>query len=221
MVLDDYNIIFNLIQRKHQLHLLICIKTNRVLAASNWSQTIRSLEPLPNTHAWYSTLPILQFPKAMNLNLPFDHVYDVVSQKLYKKELEEHEIMHYLLISEKSSVLDFLHKKITALRVNLLPSLAYQNIIDDAKYKEAVDYISGKSHSEHPYLESYAKIMSLTKQEAANTIIAKQNISNSSLVQTEEVRLEYTKRVLEAEDLISLNATLDNLNKQLSVYGAF
>ena len=220
MVLDDYSIIFNPISKKHQIHALLCSKSNRIITISNWSKTIQCLNSTANTHVWYN-LNIKKIPKIINLNLPFECVYDLVIGTFNKIVIDEDDILPYLLLSEKSSVFDFMHKRISIMRLRHSSFLPNQQEIYKQKYKDALNIMEGKTSREQCYVKKYAVLMNIDETTAAKQIIDKHNLNNSFMEFTEDLRMRYTKSIIETENLFSLNLLYDNMHKELAVYGRF
>jgi hypothetical protein len=219
MVLDEYSIIFNIIYRKKALHSLICVKTNRLICFSNWKQTIGSLQE-NNTHAWYNMNLSQKIPKEINLNLSFDYVYDSISQNFVKKEIEDSELMPYLIISEKSSAFDFLNRNICKMRYGSISQLPHQTEIYKKKYNEAVAFIDS-DFSVSRYLKSYSDIKGIDMRQAAKLIIEKHELYNAVLENSEHIRLKYTELIRNSNSLEELNLVYDNMNKEINVYGKF
>jgi hypothetical protein len=223
-VLDSYRLIFNVISLSAKnTHAVLAADTGRLICFTNWMQTAKAMETVPNTRVWYFMNAAKVIPKSINLNLPFEYVFDTLTGVFLKKPLEEELLSKHLLLSEKSAVYDIIHRNINQERQHIRANLSGQELIYQRKVEESKDILSGSQMNlqNHPYMCAYCEIEGIEPTMAAQRVLDKNMFSQARLVETETLRMKYTRSVRTCSDLLQLNAILDEFNRESSIYGRF
>lgn len=222
-LLDSYRVIFNVITLKAKnLHAALCKETGRIVCFTNWMQTAKALESDTSLQIWYFIKGTKLIPNNINLNIPFELTFDRIAGSFFLKELTEEEVRKYLITSEKSAVLDIMHRTINQERDYIRPNLSLQQNIYDRKYKEALEVLTTEfNRDKHPYIDYESELFNIRPLELAKKILIKHEVNESKILQTEMIRIKYTKLLKECNDLITINKILDEFNRESSIYGRF
>ena len=226
-ILDSYRIILNVISLSAKnTHAVLCVRTGRILSFTNWMQTAKQLESEPNVKVWYYINKAKIIPRGINLNLPFEYAFDAISGAIIKKPITEQEAQQFIVMSEKSAVLDILHRIINSERDHIRSNLSLQDNIYMSKYEEATRVIYNNEMGldvpdEIPYIRMHCDLTGEDVIMVAHKIVDKHNFVESRMYHTEMVRMKYTKAIRECDDLASVNLLLDELNRETSIYGRF
>jgi hypothetical protein len=219
---SEYRILFNVVSlnSKHT-HAVFEVGTGRLLCLTNWLETAKAMESEDNTRVWYFINNSKKLPKIINVNLPFEYVFDNITSSFYKKDIPEEETQKYLTLSEKSAVYDILHRILNRERKHIQPALAMQEIVYAMKLKEAYELISGETYhpDAHPYVRDYSSLKNISPFEAAQRIINKDKLQKSRLVETESIRMKYISLLKSCTDLIQVNELHDEMVRETSIYG--
>jgi hypothetical protein len=223
-VLDSYRLIFNVISLSAKnTHAVLAADTGRLICFTNWMQTAKAMETEPNTRVWYFINTAKVIPKSINLNLPFEYVFDAITGAFLKKQLDEDLVARYLVLSEKSAVYDNIHRTINQEREHINASLVGQAYIYQCKVEEAKDILSGNSvdSQSHPYLYDYCQLEGISSEDAARLVLDKNMFVQARLLETESIRMKYMRAVRMCGELLELNQLLDEFNREACIYGRF
>ena len=221
---SDYRILFNVVSlsSKHT-HAVLEVETGRLICLTNWLETAKAMESEDNTRVWYFINNTNKLPKAVNVNLPFEYVFDNITSSFYKKDIiEEQQVQKYLTLSEKSAVYDILHRILNRERTHIRPALALQETVYKLKLEEACAIISGETYdaNTYPYIREYSCLTNISPMQAAQRIINKDKLQKSRLVETESIRMKYISLLKSCKDLSKINDLHDEMVRETSIYGA-
>ena len=115
-----------------------------------------------------------------------------------------------------------MHRSINQERDYIRPNLSLQYQIYDIKYKEALEVITtGFNKNKHAYIDYESELFGVDPSTLAKKILLKHEISESMILQTEKLRIKYTKLLKECNDLVTVNKLLDEFNRESGIYGRF
>jgi hypothetical protein len=179
------------------MHAVICEITGRFLCISNYVNTVNQLSKIPNTHVWYNLKHVV--PKYINLNKPFNYVYDGISNSFKVRMVEQHseEYDKYYMFGERAAAIDVLN-----ITVNSQISLIERNLIDLDQYNEASQ-------------------CDLTEDKDACYIVNSYKLTRARVKQLTEFRIRYSDIFLNVDNLQNLNNMFDECNREMHVYGNF
>lgn len=226
-ILDSYRIIHNVISLKAKnTHAVFCQETGRCLSFTNLDHTIKQMECEQNVRVWHYFNKTNMFPMGINLNLPFEFVFDPIGGNLIKKPLTENEVRKYLVLSEKSAAYDVIGRAITRERNHIRGNIPLQGIVHSKKYDEAVSIQQALScghdlpSSERiPYIMAEADLTGEDLSQIANKIIQKRKFQESRIFNTEVLRMKYVKQLRTCSDVVEINYILDEFKREANIYG--
>jgi hypothetical protein len=219
---SGYRLIFNVISLTSKYtHAVLQADTGRIICLTNWLETAKAMESEENTRVWYFINNSRKIPRAINVNIPCEYVFDNITSSFYKKSISDEEIAKCLILSEKSAVFDIIHRTINKERVHIRPALAMQEPIYQLKLEEAKDLLSGNTFdpSRHPYTHNYALLKSITPIVAAQRIINKNNFAKARLFETEVLRMKYVTMLKSCKDLLQINEICNEFSRETNIYG--
>jgi hypothetical protein len=222
-LLDDYRVIFNLISLKAKnLHAVLCKETGRIVCFTNWFQTAKEIECDPSLRAWYFINHTKLIPSNVNLNTPYEVVFDNITGAFFVKEITQEEVNRFIVISEKAAVLDTIHRTISEEHDYIRSDLSLQEHVYQKKYEEALEVISGGFDREkHIYICFESNEKNINPVKLARAIIDKRNFAESKLFHMEQLRVKYTNMLKQCNNLLKVNEILDEFNRESSIYGRF
>lgn len=222
-LLDNYRVIFNLISLKAKnLHAVMCKETGRIVCFTNWMQTAKAMESHPSLRVWYFINHAKLIPSNVNLNTPYEVVFDAITGAFFVKEITQELVNKFIVFSEKSAVFDIVHRTLNQERDHIRSNLALQEYVYNKKYDEALEVVDvGFDPSNHIYISSEAKEKNIQPLLLANKIIDKRKFAESRILHTEQMRVKYTLLLKECDDLLKINEILDEFNRESSIYGRF
>lgn len=109
------------------------------------------------------------------------------------------------IVSEKMAVLDLIHFWVLTRRQMIIKTNPIQYLILEQKKKEAEQFLLDPSQN-YPYLEQYAEIYNITREEAADRILIQARTQNQILFNTEGLRLKYQKAILDCSTVAEISA---------------
>ena len=209
-----------------RIHSIIDYETNRFLVLSKWASTIIALRSTlnscpkfnikiptaPNFDAancwmytsnnWMSTIVPSQFPVLTNLTV----------DKVYK----------FLLLQRKTNSLDAINDFISIERMSINKDLPYQSFIYQEKYSEAKQIIDNNISTDldmnYPFVSSYAKLRDISLIDAAKDIVFQYKNIIYRNCESEEIRIKYSRLIIEETDLDKFPIIMDEFNKESQVY---
>lgn len=222
-LLDNYRVIFNLISLKAKnLHAVLCKETGRIVCFTNWMQTAKAMESHPSLRVWYFINHAKLIPSNVNLNTPYEIVFDAITGAFFVKEIDQELVNKFIVLSEKSAAFDIIHRTLNQERDHIRSNLTLQEEIYKLKYDEAVDVIdSGFKSAKHIYIYSEAKQKDIEPLLLAHKIVDKRKFVESRILHTEQMRVKYTLLLKQCGDLLKINEILDEFNRESSIYGRF
>ena len=219
---SGYRLIFNVIALNSKFtHAVLEADTGRLLSLTNWLETAKAMESEENTRVWYFINNSRKIPRAINVNIPCQYVFDNITSSFYKKTTSDEDIGRCLIMSEKSAVYDIIHRTINKERVHIRPALAMQESIYQSKVEEAKEILSGVvfNPSKHPYIHNYSSLKQITPVVAAQRIITKNNFAKARLFETEVLRMKYVTMLKKCKDLYKINEIYNEFSREANIYG--
>lgn len=120
------------------------------------------------------------------------------------------ELYYYILMNQKSALLDLLHELIDYYR-NLHTKMLYgQDYVYTLKYLEAKEVLERNivedNFMNYPFIKNYSDLKNITLQQAAREVMLQNEIERGFLAESEQLRMKYT-------DIIRKETDIKNLKK--------
>jgi hypothetical protein len=161
---------------------------------------------------------------------PFLYCIDEDNFRIFKspEPLTDNELYYYALISEKIAALDYIILTIANYRRRFFANTIFQNEIYEFKFQEAIEIlklnlneITDDIEFQYPYVCGYAKIEGLDLQTAAKEIKLRYEFVYTKSAVIENLRLKYTKKLIECQDITLIPVIMEEFSCQGSLYGKF
>lgn len=194
------------------LHGLIQPSTGRLMALSTIQDTIMTLAHTDGVFLQKINKPTLGKPALMKkfIGWPwewqFNNVTRVFEHNPRKDQFEEH--YRIRIVTEKAALLDIINNWISNTRHSLGTSLTYQNVVREKKVDEAQRYFSDQTQdvNNFPYLLQNMKVFNLSIVDSANSILNQKEKLDNLLLETENIRLKYSKAARDARSIAEVRA---------------
>jgi hypothetical protein len=138
------------------------------------------------------------------------------------EELTPDQIYYHHLATEKAAAIDKLIGVINDSRRPFVKDLIDQNYIYELKRNEALEFLSLGDESavddRYGFVKDHSEIARCSMFVAAQDIVNKGNHQRLVYRQSEKIRLKYFQAILNASEIVDLNATISDLEKEMQVF---
>lgn len=211
-------------------HALIDVAEKRLLGASYYADTVVTM-----MNCELNTLLVAKFnqirphgkaliPRDFDNRYAWRYVWDDVDRE-YKvdarREYRREDIERYQFVVEKMAAFDMLFEGIQLHRRTFQRDMMFQHVIYDWKVQEAqqVRDCADIDPDTVPSIRDYAEIMGLDLDSAANTVLLQHDIFRSRLLESETLRLKYSKQLQATTSADQLMPIIKEFQKECFAYG--
>lgn len=209
------------------IHILYNYEHRRPVAASYLLSTINSL-----THRHINCYPQFSIDSEKNAQREFklprdwdsrrgwEWQFDIKLQEFIHlpDKLSWKEIADFQLTFEKAACLDKVHTRINNVRRYYVNEINAQHTVYRIKADEAKSFLKNPvdkpSYDDYPFLVSYCKITGVDADLAAREILIQAEFAESRLVETEILRIKYSRAIHSAESVLELRGIINDFYRE-------
>lgn len=210
-----------------QWHLLYETDTGRIISASVWHATMLSMQnfALNTVPLWWMNSGVSKLPREFDTTRPWQCIWDPNTQtfNIDTGDMAPELLNKYLLLAEKSALLDRVHHKIYNHRRYLWNDELLQPTIYHMKYLGAQAVLADADAELHPQqwplVYDYAELVNLPLRQAAELIVTQYRIWETRISNTETLRLRTIRRITDCDDILEIQNILKNFTAESDLYG--
>ncbi len=209
------------------LHLLYNYEFRRPVAATVWLATANSLVHRHiNCYLQFginhekNQFKNFKLPRDWDSTRGWEWQYDIKLQQFSyaPDDIARDERAYFQLTFEKSACLDKIHYRISNTRRYYVSEINAQHNVYRIKAEEAKKFLDNPCENptteQFPFLVSYADINNSTVEFAAREILMQSEFTESRLMETEVMRVKYSRAIHDAKNILELRGIMNDFYRE-------
>ena len=199
-------------------HILFDTRNNRIIGCFLNVSTINKFKQFfPNVNSFLYANHCKTIAVDFDTRYAYQYHIDLTSHNISKLEMPSFDDMyHYALLNEKMHFINYLGWKSVRYIRRFANDSLFQIDIYTIKYKEAMEIIESNIDNftedtsvKYPFVYNYAKIENIDLLTAANNVKDQYNSFRNKILDIENLRLSFNKKIIECDDITKLPAIHD------------
>ena len=203
-------------------HVLIDHANNRIMAVSRKAKSIHAIDyPDKRLVFFINQNQISCLPTDFDTSQPWQYKWNYQKRQYYSDPLQDQNLVkRYKLIAEKVAYIDrmygLLDFRLIDFHANQVQAEIYNwKSIEAQKVVESEDTVDD---DDVPLIVNYAKLIDVSRMQAAQIILLQRDIARSRLVDIEYIRQKYILKFRQASELHQLYDILGDFEKEFELY---
>jgi hypothetical protein len=206
------------------LHALIDHANNRITAISKKAKSLHALNYPDQRLVFFfnQTLrPIL--PKDFDTSQPWQYKWDHLKRQYYDDDLKDKNLIErYRLTAEKVAYIDKMYSLLDFRLIDFHAGQVQSEIYNwkSIEAQQIIDSNDTIDDDDVPMIVNYAKLVDVSRMQAAQMILLQRDISRSRLTDIEYIRQKYIFKFRQATELNQLYEILCDFEKEFETYAS-
>lgn len=203
-------------------HVLIDHANNRIMAVSRKAKSLHAIEYPDKRLVYFINQNLVHcLPEDFDTSCPWQYKWDYLKRKYYSDPLEDQDLINrYRLIAEKVAYIDRMYGLLDFRLIDFHASqvqseIYYWKSLEAERVVESEDTVDD---DDVPLIVNYAKLINVSRMQAARMILLQRDIARSRLVDIEYMRQKYILKIRQASELHQLYDTLCEFEKEFELY---
>lgn len=203
-------------------HTLIDHANNRIMAVSRKAKSLHAIDYPDRRLVFFINQNLTHcLPADFDTSQPWQYKWDYLKRQYYDDPLKDQDLIdRYRLIAEKVAYIDRIYGLLDFRLIDFHAGQV-QSEIYNWKSLEAENVVKSDDtidDDEVPMVVNYAKLIDVSRMQAARIILLQRDISRSRLVDIEYMRQKYILKIRQASELHQLYDMLCDFEKEFEQY---